>query len=333
VLLKQFDFYCKETNLSKQWNNPQGEGLANEFELQPDSTVVFDRTTNLIWQKGGSSRVMDFADAEKYIRGLNVEKFAGFSDWRLPTLEETMSLVEPKRFDNRHIDPIFDQTQEQIWTADQKKSASSNTAWVVSFRDGLCADDMLVNNIYYVRAVRSTISLRRHKRGFHSKNELRTMLEKYSFFYCEEYAPYEYPRRCDPQGKGLSHNFIKQRNGKIVFDGTTGLMWQEAGSDSVMILADAERYIRELNRHRFAGYYDWRLPTLEEAMSLMEPNNHNGLHIDPVFGEQQQDIWTVDTLNFLGDPFSGWLWWVVSYKFGYCSGSFFYNAASVRAVR
>ncbi|MCB9501891.1 MAG: DUF1566 domain-containing protein [Deferribacteres bacterium] len=30
-------------------------------------------------------------------------------------------------------------------------------------------------------------------------------------------------------------------------------------------------YIDSLNKANFAGYSDWRLPTLEEAMTLMEP--------------------------------------------------------------
>ena len=94
---------------------------------------------------------MDFDAALAYIKKLNGRSFAGFKDWRLPTLEEAMSLMEPKQKNrNLYIDPIFDKKQQWIWTSD-KESASS--AWVVYFYDGTCH----LYHVYYgtfVRAVR-----------------------------------------------------------------------------------------------------------------------------------------------------------------------------------
>ena len=96
---------------------------------------------------------MNYERAQVYIDSLNSVGFASSKDWRLPTLEEAMSLMEPAR-GNRdlHISDQFDELQSSIWTAD-KLSASSSTAWVVYFDFGYC-DGNHVDNILYVRAVR-----------------------------------------------------------------------------------------------------------------------------------------------------------------------------------
>ncbi len=135
--------------------------------------------------------------------------------------------------------------------------------------------------------------------------------------------------RRNPSGPGISHKYETQSGGTVVYDHTSGLRWQQSGSQSDMNYERAKNYISELNREQFAGYNDWRLPTLEEAMSLGEPTQKNsGLHIDPVFDPCQMRIWTSD---FRRDSMS----WVVSFDAGYCD--YVYNDSnnnySVRAVR
>jgi hypothetical protein len=131
--------------------NPQARGIANDFELQQDGKVVSDRATGLMWERSGSVNYMKFADALEYVRQLNAERFAGFNDWRLPTLEEAMSLMESEKLNgDLFIDSVFDKTQGWIWTADTQ---SAGVAWVVYFYHGDCYGSYLTNH-YYVRAVR-----------------------------------------------------------------------------------------------------------------------------------------------------------------------------------
>lgn len=130
-------------------------------------------------------------------------------------------------------------------------------------------------------------------------------------------------------GKGIKHQYeAVKRNGKrAVIDHTTGLMCQKSGSPSERNNAEAVLYITILNCQGLAGYGDWRLPKLEEAMSLMEPaRKSNGLFIDPIFDVKQSWIWTADRIVSGGA-------WTVNFYGGYCFDYAFNFNYCVRAVR
>ena len=87
-ILKNWNFFDTEVN-------PDGR-FENEFVDSGDPLTLIDQKTALMWQRGGldisSSRTM-----QREIGELNGRGFAGFSDWRLPTMEEAMSLMEPEK--------------------------------------------------------------------------------------------------------------------------------------------------------------------------------------------------------------------------------------------
>jgi len=87
-------------------------------------------------------------------------------------------------------------------------------------------------------------------------------------------------------------------------------------------------WIENQNKIRYAGYDDWRLPKLEEAMRLMEPSKNNHLHINPVFDKLQTIIWTSTSL--LANDFQ---LWVVDFEKGNCNHWKDSDYFFVRAVR
>lgn len=134
-------------------HNQQGRGILHQYEMveRQGQKLVVDHTTGLTWQQAGSSSSMVYPDAEKCIDALNGQRFADYTDWRLPTLDEAMSLMETEaKNGDLHIDSVFDKTQTWIWTADQ---SGAGAVWKVSFYDGTC-EIVPQGQHYYVRAVR-----------------------------------------------------------------------------------------------------------------------------------------------------------------------------------
>ncbi|XCN72416.1 MAG: DUF1566 domain-containing protein [Candidatus Electrothrix aestuarii] len=100
-----------------------------------------------------------------------------------------------------------------------------------------------------------------------------------------------YDVRLNPQGN-FANALTDSGDELTVLDQGTGLLWQRAGIDLCSIRTMKTR-IEELNSAGFAGFHDWRMPSPEEAMSLMEPTaNAKGMHLHPCFSKEQPFIFT-----------------------------------------
>lgn len=188
TMIIEKDFY------DSSWNKT-GAGLPDDYAVvvgdDEVAEAIIDRSTGLMWQQSGSLRPMlSKKDAPKYIAYLNMEKFAGYDDWRLPTLEEAMSLMKPvPRKDgsetteftgavrkhsvkdpatgyiydyvNPYISMLFDDIQHAIYTADK---FTNYIFWTVNynigtaFRSGFGIGFVVFTSYYSVRAVRSAQS-------------------------------------------------------------------------------------------------------------------------------------------------------------------------------
>jgi len=122
------------------------EYFANSFDVRSDGTI-FDRTTRLIWEQAGSPYPINWREAGKYVDHLNRRHFGGTQNWRLPTVDELMSLLREGL--DVCIDPVFESTQQWLWSCDRR---SYTTAWYVSVDLGFVHWQDL-SAPYYVRAV------------------------------------------------------------------------------------------------------------------------------------------------------------------------------------
>ena len=102
--------------------------------------------------------------------------------------------------------------------------------------------------------------------------------------------------RRNPKGS-FANDLIDNCDGETVTDLATGIMWQRYGYDLTSI-RNTKKNIENLNEKVLAGFSDWRLPTVEEAYSLMEPEcNEKGVYLHRCFSKAQPFVFLADKRN------------------------------------
>ena len=124
--------------------------VANAFRANQDGTVT-DGATGLIWQQAGSDYPVTWQEAHDYIEALNLRGFAGHDDWKLPTVDELMTLLtDVPQAGDLCIEPVFNQNERWLWSCDRRSYVA---AWYVSVDVGYVSWQDF-SCYYYVRAVR-----------------------------------------------------------------------------------------------------------------------------------------------------------------------------------
>ncbi|WMW64005.1 protein kinase domain-containing protein [Nitratidesulfovibrio liaohensis] len=116
--------------------------------------VAYQPATGLLWQRGGSEWGLTLAEARDHVADMNAARFAGFDDWRLPTVDEACTLLAPPPEGGGHcVPPVLDPTPDPLWTADRK---SFTAGWFVSTSMGFVGwqDDTCRFHVRVVRTVR-----------------------------------------------------------------------------------------------------------------------------------------------------------------------------------
>ena len=111
------------------------------FEGFSDGTIL-DKKTGLMWMSNDywqmEHKWVNWYTANEYVQRMNNKKFAGHTDWRLPTVKEASSLYERRKRntdkdgDKIFIDRVFPEGAGwSTWTKEEKQSK----AIIVSFKD------------------------------------------------------------------------------------------------------------------------------------------------------------------------------------------------------
>lgn len=129
-------------------------------------------------------------------------------------------------------------------------------------------------------------------------NEIEPLIKKWNFF----------DRELNPEGR-FENCFVATEHDEIIVDLRTRLMWQSGGID-IGSIRHIQREIGKTNEKKFGGYSDWRLPTMEEAMSLMSSKkNEKSIYLNSCFSKEQPFVF-VDAQRKPGG------YWFVDFKQG-----------------
>ena len=122
-----------------------------DFQV-PKPDLIKDAASSLIWERSGSPYPLTWAQALRRIYDLNETSFMGRNDWRMPTVDELISLVSPSPEGKGFCQASpFDPRQDWLWSADRR---SFTSAWLVSLSEGFVAwqDNSC---LFHLRAVAS----------------------------------------------------------------------------------------------------------------------------------------------------------------------------------
>jgi serine/threonine protein kinase len=122
--------------------------------LEKNEETVVDQATGLAWQRHGSRYPLTFIAAHAHVEQLNALDFAGYSQWRLPTVNELLSLLPDER--GREVFPESpDQPVKWLWSCDRH---GHHESWYVNIDMGF-AGVQDINCLNHVRAVATVAHL------------------------------------------------------------------------------------------------------------------------------------------------------------------------------
>jgi parallel beta-helix repeat protein len=227
-----------------------------------------------MWTRDGNlAGAKDWYQSIDYVNNLNL---GGYSDWRLPNINELESLLNteqqsPSTWLN---DQGFKNVQYDWYWSSTTRAASADSAWAMS---------MMVGWIVPVsqKGPGGGIYLLPVRAGQFGSPDITYPANIWKTGQAISY----YPGDDGDIQAGVSwpsNRFTDNSDGMII-DSLTGLMWtKDAKSFSIETCTvgnrtwqDALDYVKCLNINKYLGYNDWRLPNRKELYSLYDYSQYH----------------------------------------------------------
>ena len=243
----------------------------NRFDVLDD--MVLDNTTGLVWTRNASLSdfPMTWNEAFAFVEDLNQSGLYGYKDWKLPERKELFSLISHETV-NPCLPPghpFVNVFTGYYWTA-TSCARLPEQAWYIHL-GGARVFKGMKHGSYMMWPVRSA----QNRDGRPGAAE------------------------------GEAHRFTAGRHD--VADHATGLIWMKDAdiARTAMDWKTAFAFVAQLNREAKFGFSDWRVPTIAELESLVDPGRHSpALPAGHLFAEVKDFYWSSTTSMY--DPAYAW---------------------------
>lgn len=244
----------------------QYEGLQPAYRDNGDGTIT-DLSTGLMWIADPGEKML-YADA---LKTLEDYEFAGYDDWRLPTIKELYSL--------------------SLWSGiDVSGAASSDVDGLEPFIDDdvfsfLYGDESGGARVIDSQWLTSTVyesTVMNGQRCFFGFNFADGRIKCYPIERVGGSGGYFALFARGGTDYGVNE-FVENRDGTVT-DLATGLTWTQSDTGVGLDWESALAYCESLS---LAGIDDWRLPNIKELHSIVDygrsPDTTNSPAVDPIF--------------------------------------------------
>ena len=274
------EIICPAIGEAYYGQDAQYDGTQPSYTDRGDGTIT-DNVTGLMWMKSldlnGDGKI-DIADKLSYDRAIEQAadfEFAGYDDWRLPTIKEMYSLM-----DFRGVDATGDRSTDTSDLTPFIDRDYFDFAYGDTDAGERIIDSQMASSTLYVSGTNQTKDRTMFGVNF-ADGRIKgygTMLRGQDKLFYIMYV------RGDT---GYGVNDFTDNGDGIITDASTGLMWSQADSGDAMNWADALAWVQQKNSENYLGHNDWRLPNVKELQNIVDytrsPDTSNSAAIDPVF--------------------------------------------------
>ncbi len=279
----------------------QFAGRSSSYTLSSDSVTVYDQVTGLTWERSpetngdgslSKSDKLSYANALLHCAEHSAANYAGYNDWRLPSIKELYSLIDfsgtdPSGVagtDTTGLTPFIDTDYFLFAYGDTSAGERLIDAQYVSSTPYVVSSGS-VTKVFGVNFADGRI------KGYDLK--MPGDVEK------------TFAVQCVRGSSSYGVNDFEDNQDGTISDQATGLMWSKADSAAAMNWKNALAWVQTKNAENYLGHDDWRLPNAKELQSILDysrsPDVTASAAIDPVFE-------ATSFTNEDGQADWGWYW-------------------------
>lgn len=279
---------CPQAGQAYYGQDSQCQGHQPSFSLSGDGLTVQDAVTGLTWQRSPdtngdgtitSTDKLTWIQAQARPAILNAANYAGYGDWRLPTIKELYSLI-----DFRGTDP--------------SGLSGDDTSGLTPFIDTnyfgfaygqTSAGERIIDSQY----ASSNLYLGPNWGGEGGKlfgvNFADGRIKGYGLTLAGSEKTFFV--QCVRGNTSYGINNLADNGDGTITDRASGLMWPKTDNGSALTWPEALASVQAQNAAGYLGHDDWRLPNAKELQSIVDytraPDavdpSHQGPAMDPVF--------------------------------------------------